>query len=163
MSKKNSLPKPTPMGEVVFDALPTMAQVDESAETGFGTALALSKIVDMFPGSVGRHLRRLRAQERAHIYRYTDEPKPCAVWVTGAGKDADRPVRTPAEIVQRRRDISRRTMAKARERQKAGRPPSDPNLTPHRELVRTMSTIARAMAAPRSWIGPLVEAQELAA
>lgn len=158
MAEKN--PKPKKKIEQVFDVLPTAKTVIASIEPDIGTAGWLGRKLHVPSNSVSRNLMRLRALGRAHIHSWTKECKRRAQWVSGTGKDKEPPSLTPEEHEKQRLARRNESAARARVRRAAGAPKQDMNLTPVVELRRTLTTVDKARAAPRSWISHLTELQD---
>lgn len=128
--------------ELVFATLPT-AEVGATSSDSTPDALAMRTRAS--GSNVRNNLKKLKAEDRAHILRWTGTNPPAPVWVAGPGKDAPRPPPLSKQEIQRRHN----------ERQRARR--KEERVEPIAGLARqlTYDCIERARRAPQSWYSAL--------
>jgi hypothetical protein len=160
MAKKATQKKIT-KADQIYALLPTAAKIDsgEVPERN-GTTTVLAQQTRQKHGNATRNLGRLRELGLAHIHKYTEGLRPIAVWVSGPGKDSPYLAMSKDEHAKLTQAAKDRAMEKQRLKRQQARAAGNPNLTPTRELLRTLSTVERTRAAPRSWLAPLVDAQQ---
>lgn len=129
--------------ELIYAALPS---ADVGAKSSDSTPDALAMRTRASGSNVRNNLRKLKAENRAHILRWTTTNPPGPVWVSGPGEDAPRPLPLSKEEIRRRHT----------ERQRARRKEErvDPTIGLARQL--TYESIERARHRPQSWCSALM-------
>lgn len=147
------MPNPSRIHEVI--ALlpePEAATWPKSKRGRRGTVKYMAEVTGMAEPTICKHMRTLKEQDRAHIGTWNRTVgNPAAMWVSGPGEDAPRPMeKTPAYYSKR----CRKNIAKAVKNALAGKE-YDKRYTKHVRLAEADITIQSVRAKPVQWFSAL--------